>query len=133
METRDIHQRFFSFRNGIVAKAFHDAGDPHTRIFGLQLPQIRAIAIESGPDDRLARELWNERDCRESRLLACHLFSPAAVSKEEALAMANDTQTREEADILAWRLLRHLPFAREIAEVLDGYPAEALRRNLEAD
>ena len=131
MTIQDIHQRFFSFRNGIVAKAFHDAGHNYKRIFGLQLPQLAAIAKETGYNDELARELWAEKDCREARLLACYLFDPSSLSEEDAIAMAQDIQTREEADILAWRLLRHLPYASALPSKLSGYIAEALLRNLE--
>lgn len=131
MDIRDIHHKFFSFRNGIVAKTFHDAGDPHVRIFGLQLPQLGAIARETGFDASLAKALWSERDCRESRLLACYLFNPDLLSREEAVEMANDVQSREEADILAWRLLRRLPYASSLPDLLDGYIKEALERNLE--
>ena len=130
MTLREVHHKFFSFRNGIVAKAFSDAGAPHTRVFGLQLPQLAAIAREAGFDDDLARELWAERDCREARLLACYLFSPEAVSRDEAIALARDVRGREEADVLAWRLLARLPFASELPPCLEGYMRQALERNL---
>ena len=130
MTLQEIHQRFFGFRNGIVAKAFHDAGHHYKRVFGLQLPQLAAIAKETGYNDELARELWAEKDCREARLLACYLFDPSSLSEEDAIAMAQDIQTREEADILAWRLLRHLPYASALPSKLSSYIAEALLRNL---
>ena len=44
--------------------------------------------------------------------------------------MAADIQTREEADILAWRLLRRLPYASSLTDRLTGYIREALHRNL---
>ena len=132
MDLNDIHRKFFSFRNGIVAKTFSDAGDPHRRIFGLQIPQLAAIARETGHDSSLARQLWSEKDCREARLLACYLFNPDELSEEEAFLLASDVISREEADILAWRLLRHLPFAPEILPRLSGYMAEALSRNLQS-
>lgn len=130
MTIQEIHKRFFSFRNGIVAKAFHDAGAPHKRIFGLQLPQIGAIARETGYDEVLARELWKEKDCREARLLSCYLFNPDSLESEEALALARDVAGREEADIIAWRLLRRLPYATALIPKLEGYVREALERNL---
>ena len=130
MDLNDIHRRFFSFRNGIVAKAFLDAGAPYRRVFGLQLPQLAEIARETGYDSELGHSLWQEKDCRESRLLACYLIDPATLPETEALALATDVATREEADILAWRLLRRLPYAAALLPRLDGYIAEALRRNL---
>ena len=132
MTLQEIHQRFFGFRNGIVAKAFHDTGHGHNRVFGLQLPQIAAIAREIGYDNDMGRQLWEEKDCRESRLLSCYLFDPSSLSLNDALNMAEDVQTREEADILAWRLLRLLPFAKTLPDQLTGYIREALLRNLES-
>lgn len=139
MDLREIHNRFFSFRNGIVAKTFHDAGSPHARIFGLQLPQLGAIAREAGYDEKLARQLWSENDCREARLLACYLFDPETITEEEALEMAKGVVSREEADILSWRLLRRMPEAPRLLGNLEqlpepplgGYMAEALKRNLD--
>ena len=130
MTSKDIHQRFFSFRNGIVAKAFHDAGHPYKTVFGLQVPQLGAIARETGYDSALGRELLKETDCRESRLLAFYLFDPALLTEAEAIEMAENVQTREEADILAWRLLKKLPYASVLSEKLCGYIQEALLRNL---
>lgn len=131
MTLNQIHQSFFSFRNGIVAKAFHDAGVPYKRIFGLQIPQLSKIAQEAGKDEVLAEELWNERECRESRLLSYYLFNPQTISREKALELASDILTREEADILAWRLLKNLDFAPGLLKELNGYMAEALQRNLQ--
>ena len=132
MNLTDIKQRFFGFRNGIVAKAFHDAGSPHSRIFGLQLPQLAAIAREAGFDASLADALWQEKDCRESRLLACYLFNPSEVTPEKAVRMAQEALTKEETDILAWRLLGRMPEAESLLPRLPEYAAVALRRNLES-
>lgn len=131
MEIKEIKERFFAFRNGIVAQALREAGMPYKVIFGLQLPQIAEIARENGVDHNLAEALWADRECRESRLLACRLFDKTLVGKEKAIEMANDARTREESDILSFFLLRHFPFAGEIADELDGYSREALKRNLE--
>lgn len=131
MTIQEIHQRFFGFRNGIVAKTFHDAGAPYKRIFGLQVPQLGEIAREAGTDPELAKKLWEEKDCREARLLACYLFDPQCLAEEDALTLANDIHTREEADIMAWRLLRRLPYAANLPAKLSGYIAEALLRNLQ--
>lgn len=132
MTIKEIRHTFFSLRNGIVAQTFHDAGDPHPRIFGLQIPQLAALAREAGiPNQDLAAELWADRDCREARLLACWLMDPRTITIEDALRLAAECISREETDILCFRLLRHLPFAAGLAGMLDGYAAEALRRNLE--
>ena len=132
MTIQEIKQQFFSFRNGIVAKAFLDAGAPYKTMFGLQLPQLSEIARGAGTDHQLALTLWADSGCRESRLLACWLFDKDKITKEDALRLAQEAATREETDILVFRLLRHLPFAEELKESLSGYTKEALIRNLES-
>ena len=137
---RNIKHQFMAFRNGIVADALRQAGMPYSIIFGLQLPQLSEIARSIDPDDKaqLAQELWADTNVRESRLLAAYLF-PLSMPEDEAVAVAKSVLTREEADILAFRFLRRLPYAAELAARLEALPdqlpnycAAALRRNLEA-
>ncbi|MCM1368930.1 MAG: hypothetical protein NC204_00990 [Candidatus Amulumruptor caecigallinarius] len=105
---REIKQLFFTFRNGIVADALRKAGYPHKMIFGLELPRIAEMARELGPDDVLAEKLWNDRDVRESRLLAVYLMQPDNVSADDALRLASDVRTVEEADMLSFRLFKRM-------------------------
>ncbi|MDE5870562.1 MAG: DNA alkylation repair protein, partial [Muribaculaceae bacterium] len=111
-------------------------------IFGLQLPQIKELAERFRPADEkecvdLADSLWEDLECREARLTACHLMPPSAMTSDKAQAWAEGVATREEADILAFRLLRHTAFAESIAERLSAsgdplknYTATAIRRFL---
>ncbi len=139
-EVSEIRRRFFAMRNGIVADALRKAGDPHKMIFGLQLPQLREIAEAVGRDNHdLGLYLWKEdAESREARLLACHIIPPASLTEEEWENMADSVATREEADILAFRLLRYRKDTDKILEHCDSsargetqYLAKALRRNLE--
>ena len=120
-----IRREFFALRNGMIADTLRKGGLEQKYIFGLQLPQIKAIAESFRPareEDaaRLARALWSDRECREARLLACHLMPPRQMDKAEATEWAEGVATREEADILAFRLLRHLVFASDISRTLSG-------------
>ena len=135
-----IRKEFFAFRNGMIADTLRKGGLEQKYIFGLQLPQIKDISVRYRPDNEndcaaLAKLLWSDKECREARLLACHLMPPEEMTKEEALEWAEGILTREEADILAFRLLRHLPFKSELANYLEGseselkkYTATAIRR-----
>ncbi|MDE5839480.1 MAG: DNA alkylation repair protein [Muribaculaceae bacterium] len=137
-----IRKEFFALRNGMIADTLRKGGLEQKYIFGLQIPQIKEIALKYRPekDDEaclLAQALWTDRECREARLLACHIMPPGSITKDEAAKWAEDTASREESDILAFRLLRHLPFAAEIAEEvkakgswLNEYTAIAIRRFL---
>lgn len=138
-----IRRLFFALRNGLIADTLRKGGMEQKYIFGLQLPQIKEIAAQTREitgikAEDLARELWEDRECRESRLLAAHLMPTDKISAEEALAWAKDIRTREEADILAFRLLRYLDAAPEIAltlasseDPLSRYGAEAIKRFIE--
>lgn len=137
MTIQEIKKEFFALRNGLLGDTLRKAGMPYSVIFGLNVPQLGEIArralSDCAPETRkaLARELWADTKVRESRLLACWIFNPETVGIDEAKEMMASVQTREEADILAFRLLRHLPFAHKLAaETPDTYAREALLRNL---
>lgn len=94
-------------------------------IFGLQVPQLAAIARETERVPELARELWADRGVRESRLLAPYLFSAETMSEDDAVALALDVQTQEEADMLAFRFLKRHPAAASILARLEATAPES--------
>lgn len=118
---KDIKQRFFALRNGILADALRKQGG-HEMVFGLQIPQIAEIARDTEPSMELADILWNDRSVRESRLLATYLFPPEEVTISKALKLAADVITVEEADMLAFRLLKRLPYAKTLLEEVYTHP-----------
>lgn len=134
---REIRQRMYALRNGIVADALRKGGIPHKVILGLQLPQLSGIARELGRDRELGEKLWADTASREARLLACYVLPPESVTEEEAMRMASGLMSREEADILAFRLLRYIGFASALRDrlapsplPLERYLAEAISRFL---
>lgn len=136
---KKIKHQFMAYRNGIISDTLRKAGMPYNIIFGLQLPQLSAIAREIEPSMELAMELWSDKGVRESRLLACWVFPAESMSEEICIQLASSLQTKEEADILCFRLLRKLPFAETLAlkltacdSPLEIYCGEALRRNLDS-
>ena len=129
MDLQSIKKDFFVFRNGIVADTLRKAGMPHKVIFGLQIPQIAAIAKDLTPSSELAEALWNDSEVRESRILATYLFPVDEMSLEKATWLLGSVRTPEESDMLAFRLLKRLPFASEIlkeAEKDPGIPEYAV-------
>ncbi len=129
MDLQSIKKDFFVFRNGIVADTLRKAGMPHKVIFGLQIPQIAAIAKDLTPSSELAEALWNDSEVRESRILATYLFPVDEMSMEKATWLLGSVRTPEESDMLAFRLLKRLPFASEIlkeAEKDPGIPEYAV-------
>ena len=134
---RGIKQQFFAYRNGILAEQLRAAGSPCHVIFGLNVPQIAAIARQLTPSAELAEALWADKNVRESRLLACYLF-PRDTDAARAEQLMLEVQTPEEGDMLCFRLLKHLPEARQLAgkfaagrDALTAYTARSLTRHLE--
>ncbi len=121
---KEIKHEFMVYRNGIVADTLRKGGINHKIIFGLQLPGITQIARNLGQRfsseqlQVLARSLWEDKNVRESRLLACRLYPADLLTKDEATQMCKDVITSEEADILTFALLRHTPWLETIYKEL---------------
>lgn len=91
---------------------------PYPIIFGLQIPQLAQIARGLQPSMELADKLWSDRNVRESRILAAYLFPLENVDMEKALSLARDVLTQEEADMLAFRIFKRLPFAADLLSAM---------------
>lgn len=97
--------RFMALRNGIIADVYRKAGiDCYSIIFGLNLPQLKALAKEIGPDAELAQTLWNDKGVRESRLLSTWLWPAEEVTSELKEKLLEESQTKEERDYLLLNL-----------------------------
>lgn len=120
---KEIKHLFFTFRNGMMADTLRRYGMPHKTIFGLEIPRIAEIARGLAPSAELADALWADREVRESRLLAAYLFPVETMTEEKAVALAADVRTQEEADMLAFRLFKRLPFAARLLDRLEADPA----------
>lgn len=134
---KDIKQQFMARRNGIVADALRKGGETYSLIYGLQVPDLAAIARTLEPSMALADSLWAEKQVRECRLLACYLWPAGEVGFEKALTLCNEVLNREEADMLGFRLIKRLDYAAGLVEMLrnsnaplGSYMAEAIERHL---
>lgn len=123
-----VKRQFFALRNGIIADHIRKATDKYKIIFGLNLPQLNDIAASTGKDDTLGDALWENRSTRESLMLAPMLMEASTFPKEKAEKWVNETPTQEVADILCHKLLRHTPYALELAEELSSSDASAMTR-----
>lgn len=132
---KQIKQTFFAFRNGILADALRKQ-TPYEIVFGLQVPQIAEIARSLKPSMELADALWHDSKVRESRLLATYLYPIEEVDPEKAIRLASEINTVEEADMLAFRLLKRLPFATSLLNAMESrddisdYMKKTLRNHL---
>lgn len=132
MNIQEIKQRFYSLRNGIVADAYHKAGAPWGVVFGLQLPQLSAIAKEIGKDETLAKQLWCDINVRESRLLALYLFDAQRIEEEDVIRLASTTLNQEETDMVVFLILSRMPYPETILKKLSLRPDTQSQRAAKA-
>ncbi len=116
--TQSIKKEFFAYRNGIIAEQLRAAGDPHTMIMGCQLADVITITSRYEKNAELAQALWNNVNHRECRMAATMLYPIDDFKMEIALAWCKSVESVEIADVLCHRLLRHLPYAKELWEQL---------------
>ena len=122
-----VKRQFFALRNGVIADHIRKATGGYKIIFGLNLPQLNDIAASIGKDSSLGDALWENRSTRESLMLAPMLMDAGSFPKEKAEKWADQIPTQEVADILCHKLLRHTPYALELAEELAASPSAMTR------
>ncbi|MCH5240419.1 MAG: DNA alkylation repair protein [Muribaculaceae bacterium] len=115
---QEIRHSFYAYRNGIVSESLKKLYPADAMIFGLTVPQFNEIAARYGKYLELGRELWKEKNIRESRLLALYILPPELIDEGEAKSMIRDVRSIEEAEMLAFKVLRNLKDANLILEKL---------------
>ena len=120
---KEIKHLLFTYRNGAVADTLRRYGMPYKIIFGLDIPRIAEIARGLQPSLKLAENLWADKDVRESRLLATYLFPLEDMTEDYCMKLASEVITQEEADMLAFRLLKRMPFANALLSRMQSDPA----------
>ncbi|WP_407401964.1 DNA alkylation repair protein [Sodaliphilus sp.] len=113
-DINSIKKEFFAFRNGIIADGLRNNGDPHQYIMGCQLVDVIAIASRVEHSAALAQELWNDSKHRECRMVASMLYPCEIMDYNTAHDWATSVESKEIADVLCHRLLRHLTFAEAL-------------------
>ena len=126
-KVQEIKKTFYAYRNGIIADRLRNAGDCHAVIFGLNIPQIVNIANELGQDAHLARQLWNNSNSRESRMLAPMLFPCDGLGYDEACLWIEDVENVEIADNLCHKLLRKVDSAEKLFQKYANADKDLLR------
>lgn len=132
MTLQEIKHHFFAHRNGNTADILKRGGSRFRMIFGCDVPMLSSLAASIGKDAELAHTLWEDRDVRESRLLAPWLMDPGTLSQKQCVDMALDATDMEEAMMLAFRVLKRRADASEILSQLppESPGALALARHL---
>ena len=113
-----IKKMFYAMRNGIVADALRKQGTPFRMIYGVNIPQLTDIAAQVSHDAATAQALWDDHNVRECMLLAPMIYPQELFDESTAMRWITSATTQEAIDILCLRLLRHRPFAYNLAETL---------------
>ena len=95
--------------------------------FGVSIYELRRIAKRLGRDHELAQELW-AAGYHETRLLACFVDDPAAVTEAQMEAWAADFDSWDLCDQATTSLLDLTPFAWDTAREWAGRSEEFVRR-----
>ena len=137
---REIKKDFFKYRNGIIADSLKKLYGDGIMIFGLTVPQFMDLAKKYPKDFQLAIKLWEDKKNREARLFSLYLLPYSELEYEKAKEMFLDVQSLEEGDFLAFRILRHLPYApnlyEELSDMTDqdkifNYTLKMFKKNLD--
>lgn len=136
---QQLNRRLYAMRNGIVADTLRRSGSPFKIIFGVNLPQLVEIAANTPKSVELAEQMWFDTVKRENMLIAPMLIPCESMTIERARQWIAIIPCAEVADVLCHRLLRHCPFALELATQLadsqndiERYTAVRLMFNLVA-
>lgn len=123
----EVKKEFYALRNGIIADTMRKAGAPYRMVFGLNLPQLTQLARTIGADQKLAEELRADTAVRESQLLAPMLYTPSALSEDDAEQWVRSCPGTEAIDVLCLKLLRHEPYAHALVERMANDENELIR------
>lgn len=111
---REIKQSFRLMMNGMASHSMREKGSDYHVNWGVSFLDLKQMATEIGPDYALAIELWKE-DVRECKILATLLMPPAEIPEEVAEIWMEQTRTQEMAEMQAFNLYQHVPYAPAIA------------------
>ena len=137
---RSIKNDFFAFRNGIVADSLRKLYPAATMIYGLTVPQFVELSKKYPHDFELADALWKDGKSRESRIFSFYLFPVNEIREDYVVKMLIEVMSREEAELLAFKVLKNLPKAKDIYLTLSNqtfdnpnsqYCLEMFRKNLQ--
>lgn len=111
---KEVKQSFRLMMDGATAQSMRDKGVDYHVNWGASLPMLKAKAKEIGKDYALAIALWKE-NVRECKILATLVMPADEMLSEVVDIWMEQTTTQEIAELAAFNLYQHLPFAAEKA------------------
>ena len=139
---QDIKKDFYSLRNGMVADSLKTIYPKEKLIYGLTVPEFISISQKYSKDKITGLKLWADKRVRESRIFALYMIPVDTLTMDEAVNMVLDVDGIEEGEMLAFRILRHLPYRKALYSDLSldenisahsRYCLEMLKKNIEKE
>ena len=109
-QVKDIKQSFRQMMDGSIAASMRSKGVDYKLNWGATLPRLREKADELGKNYDLAIALWKE-NVRECKILATMVMPAEEVLPEVIDIWMEQTPTQEIAELAAFNLYQHLPYA----------------------
>ena len=109
-QVKDIKQSFRQMMDGSIAASMRSKGVDYKLNWGATLPRLKEKAAELGKNDDLAIALWKE-NVRECKILATMVMPADEVLPEVIDIWMEQTPTQEIAELAAFNLYQHLPYA----------------------
>ncbi len=111
---KEIKRSFRLVMNGEASQSMRQKGADYRLNWGVPFVQLKTMANDLGKSYDLAIALWKE-DIRECKILATLLMPPEQMPVEVAEIWMEQTGTQEMAEMQAFNLYQHVPYAPEIA------------------
>ena len=111
---RKIKQEFRLMMNGEASRSMREKGLDYHLNWGVSFMDLKKMAGEIGQDYELAIELWKE-NIRECKILATLLMPPDEMPIEVARIWMEQTHSQEMAEMQAFNLYQHVPYAPVLA------------------
>jgi len=110
MQYNDILKKLKSLSNPRAIEGMAKYGITPGNTYGVSIPNLRKIAKEIGTNHELAQKLW-ESNIRETRILACMIDDPKAVTEKQMERWAKDFEYWEICDQCCMNLFKYTEFA----------------------
>lgn len=112
-----IKRSIYLSMNGVLAEKMEQDGLHYKKNYGVIFIRLREIARQYQPDTQLSKLLWASQE-REQMIISTMLQPIHDISQDEVLERMQLVQNPELAEQISFNLLRHLPYAEELANKL---------------
>ncbi len=127
MDLKEIIERLEGLADPGAVAGMARFGIVGTKVYGVKIPLLRALAKEVGKDHGLAAGLWGV-DSRETRILAAMIDDPALVAEGQMESWVLDLDSWEVCDQLCQCLFQDTALAGAKALEWSGREEEFVKR-----